>query len=447
MANFKKSMSVARRPGDPLEFPLLKLLTSKIRSRISDPYRTRFYQVGTFSPRNDSAAVAPVCARSPQLLRRRAASNDPCATYRSIWKPARTHRNIADIHRDSFDNVYPSQRTNSSIGATPNAKSAMETIKMDAQITTPESGLPADDLRAYRRCLGQFATGITVVTAETSTGRVGNTANSFSSISLDPPLISWALAKSSRSFSAFKMAEHFAVNVLGGHQIPISQRFSSTEDDKFKSVSWSAGRNGAPVIDTAIAVLECRTENVYECGDHILIVGQVTRFTRGDGKPLLYVQGYYGLPEQHPDLKPARDANAAVETGVSESHSLATLLFKAHHLLSARFEEHRQAEGISVSHARVLVSLRGRDIKSAETIIREMYLPRPDAMDAISDLLDRGYVERVATNELRLTDKGQKLQETLQSRLREFEAVQTKGIPDDELHCARQVLTKLLAAK
>ncbi|CAB3806978.1 flavin reductase [Paraburkholderia fynbosensis] len=315
---------------------------------------------------------------------------------------------------------------------------------MDAKTTDVGYETPESDLRAFRRCLGQFATGITVVTAETPAGRVGNTANSFSSISLDPPLIAWALGKTSRSYNAFREAKHFSVNVLGSDQIAISQAFSSGDEDKFKSISWLPGHNGAPRVMGAIAVLECETEALYECGDHILLIGRVARYARSNGKPLLYVQGYYGIAEPHPDLKP-RETRPSLEDSSQESYSLATLIFRVHHELSARFDKYRQAQGVTVSHARVLVSLRNKQHKTAAQIIDEMYLPRPDAMDAIGDLLNRGLITKKGTvEEFALTDAGEKLQLTLHERLREFDSTQTEEISPEELHSARKVLFALL---
>ena len=94
-----------------------------------------------------------------------------------------------------------------------------------------EAGRPEDDIRAFRRCLGQFGTGVAVMTAVADDVQTGVTANSFAAVSLDPPLILWSLAETSRSRSVFESAKHFAVNVLGSAQIPISRRFSGGDDD------------------------------------------------------------------------------------------------------------------------------------------------------------------------------------------------------------------------
>ncbi|CAB3810488.1 flavin reductase family protein [Paraburkholderia fynbosensis] len=302
-----------------------------------------------------------------------------------------------------------------------------------------DSGNPADDPRAFRRALGQFATGIVVVTADTEMGRVGNTVNSFASVSLDPPLIVWSLNRTSRSFNAFNGAKRFSVNVLGMDQVKVSQVFSSPDTDKFASVSWKAGKNGAPVLDNSIAVFECDTEVIHDCGDHIILVGRVSYFARFEGKPLLYVQGAYGAATAHPQMKRVREAGSQTAEEVTPQ-SLAALIFKAHYAFSTRFEEHRRKAGLTVCQARVLTALSAGCATTAENIIREMYLPRPDALDALSELQERGYLLQGNGASYSLSDTGIELNTTLQSTLVEFEAAEMEGVHDDDLRVVKDVL-------
>ncbi|MBI5333800.1 MAG: flavin reductase family protein [Burkholderiales bacterium] len=163
----------------------------------------------------------------------------------------------------------------------------------------PPPPFTALDLRA---ALGQFATGVTVITTREAGGRpVGLTANSFNSVSLEPPLILWSLARRSSSLAAFIAGGHFAVNVLTAEQRPLAERFASKAADRFDGVPWRAGEGGAPVLDGVAAVFECRHHSHHEAGDHVIFIGQVERCERRLGAaPLVFHGGRFftGLEER-----------------------------------------------------------------------------------------------------------------------------------------------------
>jgi flavin reductase (DIM6/NTAB) family NADH-FMN oxidoreductase RutF len=170
-------------------------------------------------------------------------------------------------------------------------------------VTKPlEEGDPALDPRAFRRCAGQFATGVTIITTLTDGRPVGVTANSFSSLSMDPPLVLWSIGRSSRSFEAFQAASSFAINILSAEQIDLSQRFSSPLEDKFASLDWQTGTVGAPVLPAVVAVLECEAETRFDGGDHVILVGRVRNYRYYPGAALVYAQGRYAIAEDHPAL-------------------------------------------------------------------------------------------------------------------------------------------------
>jgi flavin reductase (DIM6/NTAB) family NADH-FMN oxidoreductase RutF len=156
------------------------------------------------------------------------------------------------------------------------------------------------DRRAFRNALGCFATGVTVVTTVTDAGEpVGLTANSFSSVSLDPPLVLFCLDRASHNLDAFRAAGRFAVNVLGDDQRDLSVRFSTTIGDRWDGVVWERWETGAPVLNGCLAALDCETEAIHEGGDHVIIVGRVKRLAAvADGKPLLYFRGNYATVEE-----------------------------------------------------------------------------------------------------------------------------------------------------
>ena len=151
------------------------------------------------------------------------------------------------------------------------------------------------DARTLRDALGCFATGVTVVTALDEDGQpVGLTANSFTSVSLDPPLLLVCIAKTASSLGALEAAENFAVNVLHIGQQPTSNLFAKSGEDRFSGTPWSRGHNGAPLLSGALANFECRRHALHEGGDHVILVGEVVRARfepRRD--PLLYFRGKY----------------------------------------------------------------------------------------------------------------------------------------------------------
>lgn len=158
------------------------------------------------------------------------------------------------------------------------------------------------DTRDFRRALGQFPTGVTVITTLDSSGNpVGVTASSFNSLSLDPPLVLWSVDKSALSAEIFRSAEHFAVNVLSEEQVALSNRFASRGEDKFKDVERVAGLGGCSLFDGVAARFECRTWASYEGGDHWILVGEVMSYSHNtDLAPLVFARGGYAVSATHP---------------------------------------------------------------------------------------------------------------------------------------------------
>ncbi len=166
-----------------------------------------------------------------------------------------------------------------------------------------DAALPAIDSTELRRCLGSFVTGVTVMTTLDVDGQPeGITANSFSSLSLDPPLIVWSLRLSSRSFNTYQNATHFAVNILALDQVNLSNRFASSGIKRFEGIAYTPGLAGVPLLDGCASYLECSLEASYPGGDHVLFVGRVQRIWVNDSKPLAYGNGGY-LSVQSIDVK------------------------------------------------------------------------------------------------------------------------------------------------
>ncbi|MGB7406479.1 MAG: flavin reductase family protein [Pacificimonas sp.] len=152
------------------------------------------------------------------------------------------------------------------------------------------------DPKAFRAALGSFATGVTVVTTVDANGNdVGLTANSFNSVSLDPPMVLWSLARASRNLPVFSDADRFAVHVLASDQRDLSTRFATSGEDKFAGVDVSRGPDGIPLLSKCAARFICATAHQYDGGDHVIFVGEVTRFSRSALPPLLYHGGDYAM--------------------------------------------------------------------------------------------------------------------------------------------------------
>jgi flavin reductase (DIM6/NTAB) family NADH-FMN oxidoreductase RutF/DNA-binding IclR family transcriptional regulator len=159
---------------------------------------------------------------------------------------------------------------------------------------------PLFDGRDLRRVLGTFVTGVTVVTTADDAGRFhGITANSFSSVSLDPPLVLWSQAVSSHSHPAFFKAERFAVNILAEDQIELSKRFARSSHEKFAGIDVEIGSGSVPLLRDCSARLECRVVSRVPGGDHTIYVGEVLAFDRAERKPLVFGNGQYLLTDPH----------------------------------------------------------------------------------------------------------------------------------------------------
>jgi 3-hydroxy-9,10-secoandrosta-1,3,5(10)-triene-9,17-dione monooxygenase reductase component len=150
------------------------------------------------------------------------------------------------------------------------------------------------DQARFREVLGHFATGITIVTASEDGEPVGFSCQSFAALSLDPPMVILAPAKSSTSWPRIAEAGAFAVNILAEHQEAICLNFAVSGGDKFDGVAWTAGTTGAPLIKGSLATIECTLGAIYEGGDHELVTGHVVAMEVGSGSPLLFYRSGFG---------------------------------------------------------------------------------------------------------------------------------------------------------
>ena len=153
------------------------------------------------------------------------------------------------------------------------------------------------DPRQYRQALGRYATGVTVVTTRGRNGKLeGLTANSFASVSLDPPLVLWSLKDGAASLPNFAESGWFAINVLGAAHQHLSHHFATPSVDKFAGVDFLAGIGGCPLLPDALASFECSVEQKVIAGDHTIFIGRVQRLMQRDGEPLIFTGGAFCRP-------------------------------------------------------------------------------------------------------------------------------------------------------
>jgi flavin reductase (DIM6/NTAB) family NADH-FMN oxidoreductase RutF len=169
-----------------------------------------------------------------------------------------------------------------------------------------------EDPMHLRQALGRFATGVTVVTTRAPDGKLeGLTANSFSSVSLDPPLVLWSLQKRAPSLESFRSSGFFAVNVLGTHQHSHCRHFATPASNKFAEIEHGIGLGGCPLLTDSLATFECSTHSVVEGGDHLIFIGRVEKAVYSDGEPLIFSAGSFCVPALFPKSETVREATPA----------------------------------------------------------------------------------------------------------------------------------------
>lgn len=155
-----------------------------------------------------------------------------------------------------------------------------------------------DKSQALRKAFGKFATGVAIATTSDRDGKpIGLTINSFSSVSLDPPLVLWSLVNKSPNLDIFRNSSHFAINILSVDQTDISNTFARPSDDRFANIDWFRGIGDLPVIRNTIATFECRRTMTIEAGDHVVFFGAVEECEQCDLEPLLFFSGKYGTAQ------------------------------------------------------------------------------------------------------------------------------------------------------
>ncbi len=253
----------------------------------------------------------------------------------------------------------------------------------------------------FRNALGHFATGVTVVTTLDGRGEpVGITANSFNSVSVDPPMVLWSIARESGKRSVFESSDNFVVNVLSDGQVDISRRFARSGKSRFTNIDWQPGLAGLPLLPDCAARFECRKVYQYDGGDHIIIVGEVEQFDETGREALVFHRGRYAIVDVHPDA----DGNAP---GSYEDDFLMALLMRATYEFVAPFKVSMAELDLSEAEVRVLTFLYGHGDCDLPRIVYGTMLERGDVEVAIDSLLAQGLsVQGAAQDSVVITDAG-----------------------------------------
>jgi 3-hydroxy-9,10-secoandrosta-1,3,5(10)-triene-9,17-dione monooxygenase reductase component len=269
------------------------------------------------------------------------------------------------------------------------------------------------DSREFRSALGAFATGVTIVTAVAPDGaRVGVTANSFNSVSLNPPMILWSLAKTSRSLAVFEQAAYWAVHILASDQDNLSNHFAKSAADKFAGLDIEMGIGEVPLLREYASRLQCKTAFMYEGGDHVIFVGEVLRFDRRDVAPLVFHGGKYALAARKTEPRELSGSSPRDSDISFGEDFLGYLLWRAEQHFQSRVIVHLKEHGLEPDSFMILAMLLHRDARTPSQFASG--IPQPGAMDVVrllETLRAHGFVTAVdaKSGEVRLTPRGREV--------------------------------------
>ncbi|MCH8531795.1 MAG: flavin reductase [Saccharospirillum sp.] len=300
------------------------------------------------------------------------------------------------------------------------------------------------DAKDFRRALGKFATGVTIVTTRDQNGEdLGMTASSFNSVSIDPALILWSIDKNNYGADTFRTAEFFAINVLNDSQVELSNRFARRGEDKFSGITIGRGKGDIALIDGAAAQFECRTWNVYEGGDHYIIVGEVLNYHYAENvNSLVFHNGRYAVSDMHPTMKNS-DSSRITDGGLLNDY----MLFLLRQALSAycdHFYPKLQAFNITAEEWRVLTLLTDKAPLDAQSIGQRVFQPPQELSDTLDWLKEKALINENSQGLVSLTDKGQEQAQKLLNMAFEHEKSALSGLSNEQVDALRSGLKTLI---
>ena len=306
---------------------------------------------------------------------------------------------------------------------------------------------PSIDPKQFRHALGKFTTGVTIVTTVDDSGAdVGVTANSFNSVSLDPPMVLWSLGKNSTNIKTFMEARHFAVHVLAADQDALALRFSTKGIDRFAGLTPARGAEGIPLLDRCAARFQCRTAFQYEGGDHVILVGEVLAYDHCDSEPLVYKAGRFAFAVHKAAEKAA--AEAQTNPAAFAPDFLLYQLGRAYFQMVKRLRPELERRGLGDAGYFALSMLGIRQAGTLEEL--DALLSRsgiPNGTGTGRHLTDLGLVAADADGErISLTPAGQRTLMELLAVAKAASEDAEEALNRTELRLLRQLLGRIIAA-
>lgn len=302
------------------------------------------------------------------------------------------------------------------------------------------------DPRAFRRALGNFATGVTVVTAATPDGtRVGVTANSFNSVSLEPPLVLWSIDKRSSSYSVFEQATHFAINILAADQVELSNRFARPCEDKFADVEVESGMGGSPLLTHCAARFQCEKYQQVDGGDHWILIGKVLAFDDLGRAPLVYHQGAYSMVLPYPQVSErAPENNGASHRQERLNQNIYYLLTQALRSYQASYQPKQLSTGLRLSEARMLLVLDSDACLDKTSLLAEVAMPVREIEAAQETLRQKGLISSTE-NGYHLTDAGERQANVLRDIAAKQQEQMLADFSPEEVGILKKLLRGIIA--
>jgi len=275
----------------------------------------------------------------------------------------------------------------------------------------------------FRKALGTFATGITIVTAISDAGEpVGLTVNSFTSVSLEPPLILWCLANTSDNLQVFQKAEYFAVNILAANQYDLANHFAKRQKDKFDSLKYRIGMGNVPLIDDCVTWLQCRKTTHTLAGDHHVFIGEVERIETTEKDALLYHQGAYAMSLPLPVKSVVTNKLQISEQGQGD---LYTLLIQAVHNYQEKLESRQHQLVQDKYEARLLILLLEPAGHTVDDLSHKIQLPLTETTAILLHMQHKGFIIselQQAHANIILSNAGRNLAELLWNLVKQHES-------------------------
>jgi 3-hydroxy-9,10-secoandrosta-1,3,5(10)-triene-9,17-dione monooxygenase reductase component len=306
---------------------------------------------------------------------------------------------------------------------------------------------PTFDPKDFRQALGMFATGVTIVTTRASDGSpVGVTANSFNSVSLNPPLVLWSLAKNARSVEAFTGGQHWNVHILSQEQEGLSNLFARAGEDKFGQQVLEPGVTSAPLLTGCSARFQCKTMFQYEGGDHIIFVGEVLSYDRTERPPLLYVTGQYALAARKAQ-NISTEAQADTAATLYSENLMGYLLGRAHYQFVGGFRVQLNERGLNDADFFVLSLLSVREaLPLADIAAHIAYTGIDIGPVLLQSLCDRGLLQKDADAAYALTPVGRDAILHVMAAAKSEEADVVEQLGEAEAALLRNLLKRLIRA-